>query len=482
MRLFTTAAQMRSIPRSVRFANGGVSYWFRDTGAPERRSPLPGDADYDVCVVGAGYTGLWTAYYLKKDQPDLRVCVIEREFAGFGASGRNGGWLTAEFAGDREDYARSHGKSSMVALQRALMTTVDEVLAVAEAEGIDADQAKGGMYLVAANEAQRERLQGRIEYLQDWGYWPDDLHMVDVNEDPRITVHDAVAAGYSPHAARLHPGKMVTGLVRVVEALGVDVFEDTPVEEIRPGQGAESPVVVTAHGTVRAEHVVRATEGFTSPLDGRRRQWRPMHASMIVTEPIPVELWEKIGWRGHEILGDTAHSCVYSQRTADDRIAIGGRGVPQRLGSAPANEGATQPHAIAEIWRALTRMFPDVADVPVEHAWSGVLGTPKDGSPTVHLDTESGLAWAGGYAHSGVSTSNLAGRTLRDLILGRSTDLTRLPWVGHQVSGWEPAPLRWVGTRVVRGLYRTADRRESRPSGKGHTSRLADIATRMPGH
>ncbi|MBR8741906.1 FAD-binding oxidoreductase [Nocardiopsis sp. MG754419] len=481
MRLFTTAAQLRPIPRSARFANGGVSHWFRDTGVPERRAALAGDADYDVCVVGAGYTGLWTAYYLKKDRPDLRVCVIEREFAGFGASGRNGGWLSAEFAGSREGYAQSHGKAAMVALQRSLMSTVDEVLTVAESEGIDADLVKGGMYLVADNEAQRERLRDYIEYLQDWGYWPDDLHMVDSLEDPRIAVHGAVAAGYSPHAARVHPAKLVTGLARVVEGLGVDLFEGTTVEEIRPRQGAERPAVVTDHGTVRADHVVRATEGFTSTLRGQGRRWRPMRSAMIVTEPIPDDLWEKIGWDGGELLGDTAHSSVYSQRTADGRIAVGGRGAPRRPGSSPSDEGATEPQAIVELWRALTRMFPDVVDVPVEHAWSGVLGVPRDWSPTVHLDTESGLAWAGGYAHSGVSTSNLAGRTLRDLILGRSTDLTRLPWVGHEVSDWEPEPLRWVGTRLVRGLYRTADRRESRPRGKGHTSRLAGLATRMPG-
>ncbi len=482
MRLFTTAAQMRPIPRSSRFANGGVSFWFRENGLPERRAPLPGDGDYDVCVVGAGYTGLWTAYYLKKDQPDLRVCVVEREFAGFGASGRNGGWLSAEFSGSQEDYARSHGKAAMVALQRALMNTVDEVVTVARAEDIDADVVKGGVRLIASNAAQRERLETHIDYLQEWGYWPDDIHMVDLDHAPPVSVHGAVAAGYSPHAARVHPAKLVTGLARVVEALGVEIFEDTAVTEIRPREGADRPTVVTEHGTVRADHVVRATEGFTSTLRGQRRRWRPMYSSMIVTEPIAPELWERIGWEGRELLRDSAHSYVYAQRTADDRIAIGGRGVPHRFGGSEDKEGATQPQAIAELWRSLTGMFPDVADVPVEHAWSGVLGVPRDWSPTVNLDTGSGLGWAGGYSSSGVSTSNLAGRTLRDLILGRSTDLTRLPWVGHEVRGWEPEPLRWVGTQVVRGLYRTADRRESRTEGNGHTSRFAGLATRMPGN
>ncbi|WP_223839596.1 NAD(P)/FAD-dependent oxidoreductase [Nocardiopsis deserti] len=506
---------MRAIPRSSRFANGGVSFWFRETGLPERRAPLPGTADYDVCVVGAGYTGLWTAYYLKKEQPDLRVAVVEREFAGFGASGRNGGWLSAEFAGSRERYAQSHGKAAMVALQRAMMDTVTEVASVAEAEGIDADIVRGGMRLVATNAAQRERLAEDIEYLQEWGYWPDDIHLLDGEREPRLSVSGAVACAYSPHAARVQPAKLVTGLARVVEDLGVALFEGTSVEEIRPRQGAARPAVVTEHGTVYADHVVRATEGFTSTLRGQRRDWQPVNSSMIVTEPVPAELWEKIGWEGRELLGDTAHSHVYAQRTADDRIAIGGRGVPHRFGSAQDGakarerggdgggdgggggskdgardgvrggardgEGATQPQAIAELWQALTRMFPDVADVPVEHAWSGVLGVPRDWRPTVHLDTETGLGWAGGYAGSGVAASNLAGRTLRDLVLRRETDLTRLPWVGHRVRGWEPEPLRWVGTQVIHGLYRSADRRESRTEDRAHTSRLAGIATRISG-
>ncbi|WP_223830563.1 NAD(P)/FAD-dependent oxidoreductase [Nocardiopsis quinghaiensis] len=472
---------MRAIPRSSRFANGSVSFWFRETGLPERRASLPGTADYDVCVVGAGYTGLWTAYYLKKEQPDLRVAVVEREFAGFGASGRNGGWLSAEFAGSRERYAQSHGKAAMVALQRAMMDTVTEVISVAEAEGVDADIVRGGMRLVATNAAQRERLAEDIEYLQEWGYWPDDIHLVEGDHEPRLSVSGAVASAYSPHAARVHPAKLVTGLARVVEDLGVTIFEGTAVEEIRPRGATTRPAAVTEHGTVYADHVVRATEGFTSTLRGQRRDWLPMNSSMIATEPLPAELWEKIGWEGREVLGDAAHSYVYAQRTADDRIAIGGRGVPYRFGSAQDQDGATQPQVIAELWHALIRMFPDVAEVPVEHAWSGVLGVPRDWCPAVHMDTGTGLGWAGGYAGSGVATSNLAGRTLRDLILRRETDLTRLPWVGHQIRSWEPEPLRWVGTQVIYGLYRTADRRESRTEDRAHTSRFAGIATRISG-
>lgn len=482
MRLFSAAAQMRAIPRSSDFANGGVSFWFREPGLPERRPALAGNADYDVCLVGAGFTGLWAAYYLKRAQPDLRVAVVEREFAGFGASGRNGGWLSAEFTGPREHHARSRGKAAVVGLQRALMNTVDEVLQVTEDEGIDADTVRGGMRLVATNAAQRQRLTEEIEYLQEWGYWPDDLYLLAPDHEPRLTVHGATAAAYCPHAARLQPAKLVTGLAQVVETSGVHVFEDTAVAEIHPRRGAARPAAVADHGTVYADHIILATEGFTATVHGQSSPWMPMQSSMIATEPLAAELWEKIGWQGHEVLADTAHSHIYAQRTADDRIVIGGRVAPQRRSAAEEGEGSTQPQTIADLWRSLTHLFPDAADVPIEHAWSGVLGVPRDGSPTVDLDTESGLGSAGGYAGSGVATSNLAGRTLRDLVLRRETELTRLPWVGHRSSGREPEHLHRVGSRVSHGLYRAADRRESASSrANGQTSRFADLATRISG-
>ncbi|GAA1775676.1 FAD-binding oxidoreductase [Streptomonospora arabica] len=476
---FATAAEMRAVPRSSGFRNGGVSYWFRDVGMPERRTALPGGADYDVCIVGAGYTGLWTAYYLKKARPDLRVAVLEREFAGFGASGRNGGWLSAEFAGSKRRYAATHGKGAVVALQRAMMASVDEVISVAEQEGVDADIVKGGMRLVATNPAQKARLQEEVADLHEWGYWPEDLHLLDPRGEPRLQVDGAVAAAYSPHAARVHPAKLVTGLAAAAEALGADIFEDTAVSEIRPRTGGERPCAVTPAGTVRADHVIRATEGFTSGLNGQRRQWLPMNSSMIATEPLSDVMWRHIGWERPEVLGDTAHAYCYAQRTADGRIAIGGRGVPYRFGSARDSNGATPPQTIAELWRVLARLFPVAAEVPIVHAWSGVLGVPRDWCPTVDLDPETGLGWAGGYVGSGVTTSNLAGRTLRDLVLGERTDLTQLPWVGRRVRGWEPEPVRWAGTRLVYGLYRGADRRES--DRVSRTSRLAGIAGRLAG-
>ncbi|GAA3465776.1 NAD(P)/FAD-dependent oxidoreductase [Nonomuraea roseola] len=453
------------------FANGGVSFWYRQIGIPERRAALPGSRDYDVAIVGGGYTGLWTAYYLKKEQPDLRIAILEKEFAGFGASGRNGGWLSAEFAGSRERHAKARGRQSMIDLQHAMFASVDEVIRVADAEGIDADIHKGGLIHTATNPAQRRRLHEELDELRAWGYGEQDLRLLERDErEERLRVAGALDATYSPHCARIQPAKLAVGLAGVVAGLGVDIFEGTTVTQIKPREA------ITDRGVVRAEYIIRATEGFTAGIEGQRRQWLPMNSSMIVTEPLPADVWKHLGWEGRELLGDEAHAYIYAQRTSDDRIAIGGRGVPYRYGSRTDDRGATQKWTVESLWRMLVKLFPAAADARIQHSWCGVLGVPRDWCSTVHLDHSTGLGWAGGYVGSGVTTTNLAGRTLRDLVLRRDTELTGLPWVGRQVRQWEPEPLRYAGVQLIYTLFRAADRRENdRGTSTSGYARLANL-------
>ncbi|MEU0336575.1 FAD-dependent oxidoreductase [Streptomyces sp. NPDC006193] len=457
--------------------NGGISFWYADDGLPAVREPLPGDASADVVIVGGGYTGLWTAYYLKKAAPFLRITVLEQAFCGYGASGRNGGWLYNGVAG-RDRYARLHGRDAAVRLQRAMNDTVAEVVAVAAAEGIDADVHRGGVLEVATTPAQLARLKAFHE--RELSYGEQDRELYGARETAgRIRVAGAVGSAWTPHGARLHPVKLVKGLAAVVEALGVTVHESTPVTEVRPKHA------VTPYGTVRAPYVLRCTEGFTASLKGQRRTWLPMNSSMIVTEPLTGEQWAAIGWDGRETLGDMAHAYMYAQRTADGRIALGGRGVPYRFGSRTDNDGRTQAATVAALREILTRFFPSLAGVRVAHAWSGVLGVPRDWCATVTLDRATGLGWAGGYVGSGVATANLAARTLRDLVVqdsgqGGRTTLTELPWVNHKVRKWEPEPFRWLGVHGLYAAYRAADRRERlRPGAR--SSRLARAADRVAG-
>ncbi|MFB4309922.1 NAD(P)/FAD-dependent oxidoreductase [Actinomadura sp. GTD37] len=469
-------------PLAPGFGNGGVSFWYRAGGRPEPGPRLPGPRTADVCVVGAGYTGLWTAYYLKRARPDLRIVVLEREFAGFGASGRNGGWVLGEIAGDRERYAARHGRPAAIALQRAMFDAVDEVVRVAAEEGIDAGLVKGGVLHVARNAAQRARLAAMVDEARRWGWTDDDLVPLPATErDDRLRVEGATGAAWSPHCARVQPAALARGLADVVRGLGVEIYEGTPVVRINPRRGGAA-TAVTPYGTVAAGHVLRATEGFTAGMPGHRRDWLPMNSSMIVTTPLPAVTWKAIGWERRELLGDMAHYYTYAQRTADDRIAFGGRGRPYRYGSRVDDGGRTEPATVDALWSMLVSMFPAVAgEGRVEHAWSGVLGVPRDWCATVVLDHESGLGHAGGYTGHGVATANLAGRTMRDLVLRDDTRLTALPWVDRRVRRWEPEPLRWLGVHAMYSLYRAADARESSSPSAG-TSALARLADRITGH
>ncbi|MGW5400777.1 NAD(P)/FAD-dependent oxidoreductase [Streptomyces sp. NPDC003952] len=455
--------------------NGGISFWYAtDETAPARppRAPLTGNTTADVVIVGGGYTGLWTAYYLKTAAPDLRVTVLEQKFCGYGASGRNGGWLYNGIAG-RDRYAALHGHPAARRLQQAMNATVTEVIGTAAKEGIDADIHRGGVLEVARTPAQLSRL--RAFHAAELAFGETDRELYDATDTrARINVADAVGSSWTPHGARIHPLKLVKGLAAACERLGVVIHESTPVTEIAPRRA------LTPYGTVRAPYVLRCTEGFTAALKGQKRSWLPMNSSMIATAPLPPETWSQLNWSDAATLGDMAHAYMYAQRTADDRIAIGGRGVPYRYGSRTDNDGRTQPATIASLTRLLESFFPALTGVEITHAWSGVLGVPRDWCATVTLDATTGLGWAGGYVGSGVATSNLAARTLRDLVLGDKTDLTTLPWVNHRVRRWEPEPFRWLGVQALYAAYREADRRES-TTHTPTTTPLARLADRISG-
>jgi glycine/D-amino acid oxidase-like deaminating enzyme len=380
--------------------------------------------------------------------------------------------------GDRELLAQEHGgRKGVVALQRALESSVDDVIAACADEGIDADIVKAGTMVVATNPAQLRRLQAGLVADREWGVGPDDAWPLDAAEvAARLHVEGALGGRFSPHCARIQPAKLVRGLAAAVERGGVDIWESTPVLAINPHR------VETARGTVKARWVVRATEGFTAGIKGEGRALLPMNSSIVVTAPLSAQQWEAIGWSGMETVSTAAHAYLYSQRTADGRIAIGGRGVPYRFGSRTDVDGATQATTVAALESSIHQLWPSLAGVGIDHAWCGVLGVARDWCPSVGLDPVTGVAWAGGYVGDGVTTAHLAGRTVAELIAGEDTELTRLPWVGHVSPRWEPEPFRWLGVKGIYLLYRAADRAEAK-RGTAATSwwaRLGDLISNRP--
>ncbi len=462
--------------------NGEVSYWWQARASrkqrPRQRPSLPGGAEADVCIVGAGYTGLWTAYYLKRADPGLRIIVLEANFAGFGASGRNGGWVTATLPGSRARYAaHPQGAKGVRELERHLRETVDEVARVCADEGVDAGLVKGGTLTIATSAAQDARLRQELDRERSWGDGAEIVRYLGQGElAGRLRVTGAVGALYSPHCARVQPANLVAGLAEVVVRAGVLLYEATPVTSISAGR-ARTPA-----GEVRAPVVLRCVEGFTADLPGQHRTLLPMNSSMIVTGPLQEQAWKSIGWDGFETLSDEAHAYIYAQRTTDGRIALGGRGIPYRFGSGIDNDGTTVPSTIAQLGRILRRMFPAATGAGIDHAWSGVLGVPRDWCATVSMDPRTGLGWAGGYAGHGVAAANLAGRTLADLVRGVPSPLTTLPWVGHRSPRWEPEPARWAGVHGLYALYRAADRLEAarRSPRTSVLARAGDLISGIP--
>jgi glycine/D-amino acid oxidase-like deaminating enzyme len=467
------------------------SYWTAsvdDDLSP--RPSLPGDVDVDVAVVGAGYTGLWTAYYLALADPTLRIAVVESEIAGFGASGRNGGWCSALFPQSVPALTRRYGHDRAHALHTAMKSTVDEVGRVAAAEGIDCHYAKGGTIALARNPAQWERVRDEVAVARAHGIGEEDLALLGADEARRHAGATGVLGGtYTPHCAAIHPARLVRGLARVVERRGVRLYERTPATAIRPG------VVQTGLGRIRADAIVRATEAYTPQLPGHRRTVIPIYSLMIATEPLPESFWAEAGLARRETFADHRNLIIYGQRTADGRFAFGGRGAPYHFGSSITPGYDQEPRVHAELTRALRDLFPALGTARIAHTWGGPLAAARDWTASVGFDRRTGLGWAGGYVGDGVATTNLAGRTLARLIVDGSRagggatagdpahgmaddDLTRLLWVNHRSPQWTVEPLRWLGINAGLRVMDSADRVEART---GRPSRRAAFFGRLLG-
>ena len=434
------------------------------------RVALIGDTEADVVIVGAGYTGLWTAYYLAAADPNLRIIVIEGERVGFGASGRNGGWCSALLPMGLDAMATSHGRDAAIGLQRAMFDTVDEVGRVAAVEGIDCHFAKGGYIHLARSAVQAQRIRHDIAELRTFGFGEDDHVWLSADEArQRVNASDTLGAAFTPHCAAIHPARLARGLANAVERRGVTIHEQTRATELLSGR------VITDRGAITTRFIVRATEAFTPLLKGHRRDVAPIYSLMVATEPLAESFFDEIGLRHRETFNDGRRMIIYGQRTADDRLAFGGRGAPYHFGSSVHPRYDTNTAVHDSLGETLRELFPSIGTAAITHRWGGAVAAPRDWWCSVGLDRTTGIAWAGGYVGDGVATTNLSGRTLAGLITGSTSELTRLPWVDHRSRRWEPEPLRWIGINSMVRLPVGADSYESR-TGKRERWRSAIIA------
>jgi glycine/D-amino acid oxidase-like deaminating enzyme len=457
-----------------------VSFWLATAGDLRPRPALRGRHAVDVAIVGGGFTGLWTAWYLSRRDPDLRIAVCEAEIAGFGASGRNGAWCSAGIGLSASGLAARYDRGTARAVVAAMRDTVDEVGRVCEMTGIDAAYRKGGMLRVARGAHEVAALDAAAATYRSLGLADDFRHLTADQLRERIRIAGAHGALFDPHCAAVHPGRLVRGLAETVEHGGVDVFERTPVTRIDPigdgGGGGGHATVHTRHGRLDAGVVVAATEAWTARLPGLRRAVLPVYSLIVLTEPLDESRWEQIGWQGHECLSSHRLTVDYLSRTPDGRILFGGRGAPYHFGSRVAARFDRHRATHRLLRSMLTSWFPALRGVRISHEWGGPLGMPRDWLPNFTYDPAAGLAGAWGYTGQGVAASNLAGRTLTDLITGQPSPLTALPMAGHRSRPWEPEPLRWLGARYIQRALGRIDRRAERtgrpPSGRSIAERL----------
>jgi glycine/D-amino acid oxidase-like deaminating enzyme len=442
-------------------------WWDGLPGAIEPRKPLEGSTSADVAIVGAGFTGLWCAYYLKRQQRHLRVVIIEREVAGFGPAGRNAGWASGGIAGNWRVYERSHGKEAVRRAELLTYSAVDEIGEVVRRERIDCGYAKNGMVIVAMTPAQEARLVADVERARERKLTAAGLcELTSTELEKLIIVPSSRRAIYSPHNASIDPARLVRGLAGACERAGVVIYEGTKAVAINRGY------VDCVAGRVQADHILLATESYTTQLPRERRRYLPLYHVMLATEPLPADVWDAIGWHTAVTFRDRRHLFFHAKRTRDDRLAVGGRGAPYKLSQPLAQPVHQDRDMRAKLQNAVGQYFPAAARFKITHQWGGPLAVPRDWCMAITYDQTTGLGSAGGYSGHGLVAANIAGRTLADLVLARDTELGSLPWVGHISRKWEPEPIRFLASRAVVGVLGSADRYEDTHDGRARRAAL----------
>ncbi|QJU55682.1 FAD-dependent oxidoreductase [Herbiconiux sp. KACC 21604] len=454
--------------------NGDFGFWMaHESLQPPASGPLRESLDTDVAIVGGGYSGLWAAIAIKRLDPTRRVVVLEATALGRGASGRNGGWLSAKTVGMRGVLAKGSGREAVKLADRLLDRAMHDTVALMESHGIDIEAVHGGWLQIARSASEAARLRASLESYRAWGVDETHLRWIDRRElTAEIDVSRAVGALRSPDCYRINPLKLLYGLATIAIGAGVELYTDSRATDITAGS------LRVGSSTVSARSVVIATEGYTAQQPGRGRDVLPLNSAMIATAPLPPETWRQIGWDSRAGISGAAHTYFYGQRTNDDRIIIGGRGKPYRFGSRTDRDGEVDAATVAALETMLAELFPH-ADVRAEYAWCGVLGVLRDWSPIVD-DHGDGVYEVGGYAGQGVTAAKVAGDTVAALITGTDAPERRIPWIRRRPRKWEPEPLRWIGANGLYRAYSVADWHEAR-TGSGRTSVIARLADRVAG-
>jgi glycine/D-amino acid oxidase-like deaminating enzyme len=395
------------------------------------RSALSNAKDVDIAIIGGGFSGLWSAYHLKILQPALKIAIFEKEYVGFGASGRNGGWASAEYPTSNQRLIRERGIESFKQLRQAITRSIDEIGQISKQNLWQIDYAKGGSLVFARNKAQLARISNLLD---------DEHTYLDKSQTHElINIPSALGSLYTPHCAALNPYALTRELATYLEGIGVEIFEKSPVSKI-----ANSKLEVNGY-EINCAISIRATEAFT-PRDWMGNRQIPIYSLMVATEPLPADVITQIRNVQRATIQEACHLITYGQITGDNRLAIGGRGVRYKLFSRLSERSEIDRRMHSALERRAKSWFPQISEAKFEYRWGGAVALTRRWQAYLNFNRDSGRAEIGGYVGDGVTLSYLISKTLAKQICNIKTE--NLPFVNQEIGNWEPEPIRYLAVNA----------------------------------
>lgn len=428
------------------------SYWMttRDYSPGE---PLQADIEVDVAIVGGGFTGLSSAYHIKKAEPGLRVALFESQVVGFGASGRNGGFnmtlfgLTMSITAFR--FSKAKAREAHLYMERA----VDYLRDLVNELNIDCDYEHPGFLRVATSEKYKKRILKEMELAHVLGV--EGIEWLDRSQTLEQLRSDMyLGAWWEPRCGILNPAKLAWGWADVVRPLGVEIYENSPVTEIARENGKVR--LETPNGSVRADKVVMATNAWSHFFKELRRKQIPVWTHIVMTEPLKEAHFNEIGWQNRQGVEDARNLVHYYRLTVDNRLVMGGRDVSLSYGY--DMERDLNPVTFDGLKDDVRELFPVLKDIKFTHEWGGPVSVPLDMAPAIGYAGDKNVVYSLGTVGHGVSMTQLNGRTVADLILERKTDLTDVFFVNRKTIPWPPEPLRNLTIKAILGYMHWEDR------------------------
>ncbi len=415
---------------------------------------LEGDTQVDVAIVGGGFTGLSTAFHLKKEEPGMRVALLENEVIGFGASGRNAGFNMTLFGLTLSITALRFGKAKAREAHIYMERAVDLLKDLVEELNLDCDYEHPGFLRVATSEKYKTRIQHEIEFAHKLGLTG--IEWID-KDQTREQVNSPMYLGawWEPRCGILNPAKLSWSWAETIRPMGVEIYENTPVTEVKRGNQGIS--LVTPHGIVQANKVVLATNAWTHFFPKLKRKQVPAWTHIVITEPLTDAQYESIGWQNRQGIEDARNLVHYYRLTADNRIVMGGRDISLNKGLYDMDQDKNE-ETFQSLRNDVRELFPPLRDVHFTDAWGGPISVPLDMAPAIGYMGDKRVVYSLGCMGHGVSLTHLNGQTIRDLILENKTDLSDVFFVDRKTIPWPPDPFRTLGAKAIVGYMHWEDR------------------------